>query len=102
CVLDLSQLEEERTHDVWHTLDDGFGHVHLSVTMCNTQRSRNVPQETNENHALGNDFLGRVTIPLLKINNGQMRWYALKDMARRHSAKGNCPRVLLEMSLYWN
>ncbi|KOB69005.1 putative transmembrane 1 protein [Operophtera brumata] len=61
CVLDLSQLEEERTHDVWHTLDDGFGHVHLS-----------------------------------------MRWYALKDMARRHSAKGNYPRVLLEMSLYWN
>ncbi|XP_013144521.1 PREDICTED: multiple C2 and transmembrane domain-containing protein 1-like isoform X2 [Papilio polytes] len=34
CLLDLSKLEKERTHDIWQELDDGYGSVHLSVTMC--------------------------------------------------------------------
>ncbi|OWR49417.1 multiple C2 and transmembrane domain-containing protein 1 [Danaus plexippus plexippus] len=46
--------------------------------------------------------IGKVTIPLLRINNNEKKWYALKDRAKRHSARGNCPRILLEMSVVWN
>lgn len=48
------------------------------------------------------EFLGRVAIPLLKIRNGEKRWYALKDKKLRGRAKGNCPQILLEMTVIWN
>ncbi|CAG4922907.1 unnamed protein product [Colias eurytheme] len=44
CVLDLSNLEKERTHELWMDLDDGPGKVHLSITMC-TVRSVGGPSE---------------------------------------------------------
>lgn len=48
------------------------------------------------------ETLGKISIPLLRINNNEKKWYALKDRSKKHSAKGNCPRILLEMSLEWN
>lgn len=48
------------------------------------------------------EFLGRVAIPLLKIRNGEKRWYALKDKKLRGRAKGNYPQILLEMTVIWN
>ncbi|KAF9419196.1 hypothetical protein HW555_004123 [Spodoptera exigua] len=48
------------------------------------------------------DFLGRVIIPLLRINNGETCWYALKDSCKKKGARGNCPRVRLEMNIFWN
>ncbi|XP_025152507.1 multiple C2 and transmembrane domain-containing protein isoform X5 [Harpegnathos saltator] len=48
------------------------------------------------------EFLGKVAIPLLKIRNGEKRWYALKDKKLRGRAKGNCPQILLEMTVVWN
>lgn len=48
------------------------------------------------------EFLGRVVIPLLRIRNGEKRWYALKDRKLRSRAKGNNPQILLEMNLVWN
>lgn len=48
------------------------------------------------------EFLGKVAIPLLKIRNGEKRWYALKDKKLRGRAKGNCPQILLEMTVMWN
>ncbi|KAL6422907.1 hypothetical protein ACFW04_010433 [Cataglyphis niger] len=48
------------------------------------------------------EFLGKVAIPLLKIRNGEKRWYALKDKKLRGRAKGNCPQILLEMTIVWN
>jgi hypothetical protein len=41
-------------------------------------------------------------IPLLRIRNGEKRWYALKDRKLRSRAKGNNPQILLEMRLEWN
>ena len=41
-------------------------------------------------------------IPLLRIQNGQKRWYALKDKKLRCRAKGNNPQILLELSIIWN
>lgn len=40
------------------------------------------------------EFLGRVIIPLLRIHNGEKRWYALKDKLVCSRAKGNSPQVL--------
>ncbi|XP_020710173.2 multiple C2 and transmembrane domain-containing protein isoform X1 [Athalia rosae] len=48
------------------------------------------------------EFLGRVAIPLLRIHNGEKRWYALKDKKLRGRAKGNSPQILLEMTVVWN
>ncbi len=48
------------------------------------------------------EFLGKVAIPLLRIRNGEKRWYALKDKKLRARAKGNSPQILLEMNIMWN
>ncbi|XP_066589829.1 multiple C2 and transmembrane domain-containing protein isoform X2 [Prorops nasuta] len=48
------------------------------------------------------EFLGKVAIPLLRIRNGEKRWYALKDKKLRCRAKGNCPQILLELTVVWN
>lgn len=39
------------------------------------------------------EFLGRVVIPLLRIHNGEKRWYTLKDKVMHSRAKGNSPQV---------
>ncbi|RVE43709.1 hypothetical protein evm_011645 [Chilo suppressalis] len=190
-VLDLTHVDRDRTHEVWQQLDDGFGTVHFSVTLCNVRdQSTTEPEETQFNEgvirakheinslksdwklvgqlyvkvlgarglsgkpnayctleldnervqthtagassepvwnksyvfnvydvtstldlkvydsslvmALRNESLGRVSIPLLKIQNGEPSWFALKDRTKRHSARGNCPRVQLEMTMFWN
>lgn len=49
-----------------------------------------------------NVVIGKLCIPLLRINNDERRWYALKDRTKKGSAKGNCPRILLQMSVDWN
>ncbi|KAI5634767.1 c2 domain-containing protein [Phthorimaea operculella] len=48
------------------------------------------------------ETLGKISIPLLRINNEEKRWYALKDRSKKGSARGNCPRILLEMAVVWN
>lgn len=46
--------------------------------------------------------VGKMSIPLLKIQNGEKKWYALKDANLRDRARGNNPRILVEMQLTWN
>lgn len=48
------------------------------------------------------EFLGRVAIPLLRIRNGEKRWYALKDKNLTTRAKGVSPQIQLEMNVVWN
>lgn len=48
------------------------------------------------------EFLGRVSIPLLRIRNNEKRWYALKDKKMFTRARGNSPQILLEMNVIWN
>ncbi|XP_061382832.1 multiple C2 and transmembrane domain-containing protein-like isoform X2 [Danaus plexippus] len=200
CVIDLAQLEKERTHDIWQPLECGFGSLHLLITLSGSERCQNVASdnvvptngiqqdapiddkfvwykfdnwnevgrlsitvhgakglcalnisgnvnsfcvleldnsriqthtirgtaEPNWNktftfcikditsalditiydeamlQSMKGEKIGKVTIPLLRINNNEKKWYALKDRAKRHSARGNCPRILLEMSVVWN
>ncbi|KAJ8734804.1 hypothetical protein PYW08_014054 [Mythimna loreyi] len=193
CVIDLSTRERERTHDIWQDLDEGYGSVHLSVTLCTIRNGGGDPsqavsiiepnvEELRAKYAFYNltpdttvvgqlhvkvigarglygkpnayctleldnervqtpsvssssepvwnksyvfniydvastfelkvydrsinsllyDFLGRVIIPLLRINSGEPCWYALKDSCKKKCARGNCPRVRLEMNIFWN
>ncbi|XP_050090347.1 multiple C2 and transmembrane domain-containing protein isoform X2 [Anopheles aquasalis] len=48
------------------------------------------------------EFLGKVVIPLLRIRNGEKRWYALKDKKMYNRAKGTQPQILLELTVLWN
>lgn len=48
------------------------------------------------------EFLGRVVIPLLRIRNGEKRWYALKDKNLTSRAKGTSPQIQLELTVIWN
>ena len=47
-------------------------------------------------------FFLQIMIPLMKINNGEQKWFTLKDKSLRKKAKGNDPRILIEMNLHWN
>lgn len=48
------------------------------------------------------EVVGKISIFLLKIYNDEKKWYALKDSTLREPAKGNNPRILLEMNLHWS
>ncbi|XP_068628403.1 multiple C2 and transmembrane domain-containing protein-like isoform X2 [Battus philenor] len=199
CVIDLSQLERERTHELWQELEYGHGSLHMLITLGGSERCVSTdnllttqiyqPLPTKEEkftwyrlengwnevgqlsvtvhgarglcslglngnigaycvlevdnarvqtHAVHNcsepnwnknfiftvndvtstlditiydesiiqsmkgETLGKISIPLLRIKNNEKKWYALKDRSKKHSAKGNCPRILLEMALEWN
>ncbi|OZC06121.1 C2 domain protein [Onchocerca flexuosa] len=45
------------------------------------------------------EFLGKIAIPLLQIQNCEPKWYALKDRKLAIRAKGE---ILLEMDVIWN
>jgi len=44
-------------------------------------------------------FLGKVVIPLTQIQSAKKKWYRLKNKSLRKRAKGEDPRILLEISL---
>ncbi|XP_076267814.1 multiple C2 domain and transmembrane region protein isoform X5 [Rhynchophorus ferrugineus] len=198
CVINLMEMERERTYNLWQELEDGAGHLHLLLTISGTTASETISDLTSyeenprerENIVnryvwhrtfhnlkdvghltvkvfkatglaaadiggksdpfcvleLGNarlqtqteyktlspqwnkiftfnikdinsvlevivfdedrdhkvEFLGKIAIPLLRIRNGEKRWYALKDKKLRSRAKGNSPQILLEMYIEWN
>eukprot|EP00092_Neocalanus_flemingeri_P034270 GFUD01037267.1.p1 GENE.GFUD01037267.1~~GFUD01037267.1.p1 ORF type:complete len:460 (-),score=117.99 GFUD01037267.1:88-1467(-) len=56
----------------------------------------------DDNGDFNYEFLGKVQIPLLNIENGTERWYRLKDQTLRNPAKGETPRILLEMKFCFN
>lgn len=48
------------------------------------------------------EFLGKVVIPLLRIRNGEKRWYALKDKKMYNRAKGTQPQVSSKLNCRMN
>ncbi|XP_063222777.1 multiple C2 and transmembrane domain-containing protein isoform X3 [Bacillus rossius redtenbacheri] len=198
CVLDLSQLEREKTHRLWLELEEGAGSIFLLLTISGTTASETIsdlttyednPREREalqQRYALRNtfqnlrdvghltakvyraqglaaadlggksdpfcvlelvnarlqtqteyktlmpswqkiftfnvkdinsvlevtvydedrdhkvEFLGKVAIPLLRVRNTEKKWYALKDKKLRSRAKGNCPQILMELTVVWN
>ncbi|XP_046404586.1 multiple C2 and transmembrane domain-containing protein isoform X4 [Ischnura elegans] len=99
CVLELvnsrlqTQTEYKTLTPSWHkifTFNVKDIHSVLEVTVWDEDRDHKV------------EFLGKVAIPLLRIRNGEKRWYALKDKKLRGRAKGSFPQILLEMTVEWN
>ncbi|CAH2005814.1 unnamed protein product [Acanthoscelides obtectus] len=41
CVINLAQLERERTHSIWQELEDGAGSLHLLLTISGYHCLRN-------------------------------------------------------------
>uniref|UniRef100_A0A0B7BCF8 C2 domain-containing protein n=2 Tax=Arion vulgaris TaxID=1028688 RepID=A0A0B7BCF8_9EUPU len=96
CVLELVN-NRVQTHTEYKTLNPEWSkvfsfpvkdiHSVLEVTVYDEDRNKKV------------EFLGKVAIPLLRIKNGERRWYALKDRKMIHKFKG---AILLEMDLAFN
>ncbi|XP_055882633.1 multiple C2 and transmembrane domain-containing protein 1-like isoform X5 [Biomphalaria glabrata] len=96
CVLELvndrvqTQTEYKTLNPEWskvftfHVRDI---HSVLEITVYDEDRNKKI------------EFLGKVAIPLLKIRNGERRWYALKDRKIIHKTKG---AILLEMDFIYN
>ncbi|XP_071633776.1 multiple C2 and transmembrane domain-containing protein isoform X6 [Temnothorax longispinosus] len=99
CVLELvnSRLQ---TQTEYKTLTPSWQKIFtFNVKDINSVLEVTVYDEDRDHKV---EFLGKVAIPLLKIRNGEKRWYALKDKKLRGRAKGNCPQILLEMTVIWN
>ncbi|XP_039277384.1 multiple C2 and transmembrane domain-containing protein isoform X3 [Nilaparvata lugens] len=99
CVLELvnarlqTQTEYKTLTPSWQkifTFNVKDIHSVLEVTVYDEDRDHKV------------EFLGKVAIPLLRIRNGEKKWYALKDKKLYGRAKGNSPQILLEMTVIWN
>ncbi|XP_035701326.1 multiple C2 and transmembrane domain-containing protein isoform X3 [Folsomia candida] len=56
--------------------------------------------DEDKNHK--QEFLGRLSLPLWEIKNGEKKWHLLKDRKLLRLAAGNCPKILLELSVHWN
>ena len=56
----------------------------------------------DENYDHKYDLLGRLKIPLLRIENDKKKWYVLKGKYLRSQARGNQPRIQLEMFFVYN
>ncbi|XP_071556373.1 multiple C2 and transmembrane domain-containing protein isoform X2 [Temnothorax nylanderi] len=99
CVLELvnSRLQ---TQTEYKTLTPNWQKIFtFNVKDINSVLEVTVYDEDRDHKV---EFLGKVAVPLLKIRNGEKRWYALKDKKLRGRAKGNCPQILLEMTVIWN
>ncbi|XP_035824948.1 multiple C2 and transmembrane domain-containing protein 1 isoform X2 [Aplysia californica] len=96
CVLELVN-DRVQTQTEYKTLNPEWAkvftfpvkdiHSVLEVTVYDEDRNKKV------------EFLGKIAIPLLRVRNGERRWYALKDRKLMHKTKG---AVLLEMDFVFN
>ncbi|XP_033633799.1 multiple C2 and transmembrane domain-containing protein 1-like isoform X2 [Asterias rubens] len=96
CVLELvnSRLQ---THTLYKTLNPEWG----KVFTFNVKDIHSVLEVTifDEDKHGSPEFLGKVEIPILKVKNGERKYYALKDKKLRQRAKG---AILLEMDFVFN
>ncbi|XP_055335584.1 multiple C2 and transmembrane domain-containing protein 1-like isoform X2 [Paramacrobiotus metropolitanus] len=96
CILQLvnarlqTQVEPKTLDPEWNrvfTFPVNDVHSALDITVMDMDQDKK------------SDFLGRVAIPLLRIQNNERRWYALKDQKLQGRAKG---AILLEMEMIYN
>ncbi|CAH0747361.1 unnamed protein product [Diatraea saccharalis] len=101
CVLELDNSRVQ-THTVPATNEPHWNKTYFfGINDITSTLDITVYDESVINSMKG-EMLGKLSIPLLRINNEEKRWYALKDRSKKISAKGNCPRILLQMSVVWN
>ncbi|XP_038070847.1 multiple C2 and transmembrane domain-containing protein 1-like isoform X2 [Patiria miniata] len=96
CVLELvnSRLQ---TQTLYKTLNPEWG----KVFTFNAKDIHSILEVTvyDEDKHGSPEFLGKVEIPLLRVKNGERKYYALKDKKMRRRAKG---AILLEMDFVFN
>lgn len=99
CVLELGNARLQ-TQTEYKTLSPSW----QKIFTFNVKDINNVLEVTvyDEDRDHKVEFLGKVIIPLLKIRNGERKWYPLKDKKLRSRAKGSNPQILLEMTVVWN
>ena len=99
CVLELGNARLQ-TQTEYKTLSPSWQKIFtFNVKDINSALEVTVFDEDRDHKV---EFLGKVAIPLLRINNYEKRWYALKDKKLRGRAKGANPQILLEMTVIWN
>ncbi|XP_029343015.1 multiple C2 and transmembrane domain-containing protein isoform X2 [Acyrthosiphon pisum] len=99
CVLELVNARLQ-THTEYKTLAPTWDKIFtFNVKDINSVLEVTVFDEDPDYKV---EFLGKLAIPLLSINNGVQKWYSLKDKKLSGRAKGNDPKILLEMRLIWN
>ncbi|XP_045470133.1 multiple C2 and transmembrane domain-containing protein isoform X3 [Harmonia axyridis] len=99
CVLELGNARLQ-TQTEYKTLTPNWNKIFtFNVKDINSYLEITVYDEDRD-HKM--EFLGKLSIPLLRIRNGEKRWFALKDKKLRARAKGNNPQILLEMDITWN
>lgn len=89
----LTQTEYKTLAPVWQkvfTFDVRDIHDILEVTVFDEDKEHKY------------EFLGKIMVPLMRIKNGEKKWFKLKDKTLRKKAKGDDPQILLEMNLSWN
>lgn len=96
CVVELvnSRLQ---TQTQYKTLNPEWGKV-FTFQVKDIHTTLEVTVFDEDKHG-SPEFLGKCAIPLLKIRNGEKRFYALKDKKLQGRAKG-C--ILLEMDVIYN
>lgn len=53
-------------------------------------------------NTMKDETLGKLSIPLLTIINEEKAWFDLNGRSKRHTFKGNSPKIQLQMSIAWN
>ncbi|KAG7296565.1 hypothetical protein JYU34_020358 [Plutella xylostella] len=99
CVLELGNARLQ-THTEYKTLTPNWMKIFTFTVKDIASILEITVYDEDSDHKV--EFLGKLALPLLTIRNGEKRWYALKDKKMRARAKGNCPQILLEMSVIWN
>ncbi|XP_075978755.1 multiple C2 and transmembrane domain-containing protein-like [Anticarsia gemmatalis] len=96
CVLELNN-ERLQTHTEFKTNEPNWMKIFtFDVTDVTSILDITVHDEKKS------EDVGKISIPLLRIKSGEKKWYALKDANLRDRARGNNPRILVEMKLTWN
>lgn len=96
CVLELVN-DRLQTHTEYSTLTpEWVKKFTFNVTDIHSLLEVSVYDEDRDKKV---DFLGRVVIPLLRIVNGERRWYTLKDKKLGQATKG---AIELEMCFVYN
>lgn len=96
CVLELvnSRLQ---THTEYKTLSPEWNKIFtFKVKDIHSVLELTVFDEDRDKKC---EFLGKLAIPLIKIKNGEKKWYGLKDRKLKMRVKG---QILLEMNVVYN
>ncbi|XP_038209545.1 multiple C2 and transmembrane domain-containing protein-like [Zerene cesonia] len=101
CILELDNARVQ-THTIKGTSEPSWDKNFVFSINDITSTVDIAVYEESLIQSMKGEMLGKISIPLLRIQNNEKRWYALKNRSKKASARGNCPRILLEMSVVWN